>query len=367
MTGPAPPLAFRLEPVPDLDALRDEWPALALASGNPFLTWEWMSTWWGHFGRDRRSLVTACRRSTGELAAVLPVYESATRPLRIVRLMGHGPGDHLGLVCAPGDRRAVAESFKRMLGALSPEWDLFVGEHLPAEEKWSASLGARVIGYEQNPAVTFGPDGWRGYLATRSAHLRKRIRYSEGRLARSARAEYRLTEDPGRLEADLEVLFALHAARWGHRASAALAAPRQAFHREFAALALDRGWLRLWFLDLDERPVAAWYGLRFGGVEWFYQAGRDPAFDQLSVGFVLLLHTMREAAQDGMREYRFLSGDEPYKHRLADDGPGLETVAMARGSAGRAGLLLGPPVLTISRGGHPALARAARRVVRLAG
>lgn len=367
MTGPGPSPVLRLEPVPDLDALRCEWSALALASGNPFLTWEWTSTWWRHFGRDRRSLVTACRRSAGELAAVLAVYESATRPVRIVRLMGHGPGDHLGLVCAPADRTAAADSLTRMLRELAPAWDLFVAEHLPADEGWSASLGARVIGHEENPAVTFGRDGWSGYLATRSPHLRKRIRYSEVRLGRSARPRYRLVTDPGRLNSDLEVLFALHAARWGPRASAAFAASRRSFHREFAALALDQGWLRLWFLDLDERPVAAWYGLRFGGVEWFYQAGRDPTFDRLSVGFVLLLHTMREAAQDGMRGYRFLSGDEPYKHRLADPGPGLEAVALARGAAGRAALLVGPPVLTLSRGAHPAVARAARRVVRLAG
>jgi CelD/BcsL family acetyltransferase involved in cellulose biosynthesis len=361
------PQALRLEPVADLETLAREWPPLARAAGNPFLTWEWTSTWWRHFGHGRCARVTACRSGGGDLAAVLPLYESAGRPLRVLRLMGHGAGDHLGFACAPQDRAAVADALTRRLSQLAPTWDLFVGEHLPVQEGWSAALGADVLGREQSPRVTFGDDGWPGYLASLSAHLRKRIRYSEARLGRAGRARYRLVTDAGSLDAALDVLFALHAARWGERASAALAAPRQGFHREFAALALERGWLRLWFLDLDETPVAAWYGLRFGGVEWFYQAGRDPAFDRLSVGFVLLVHTVREAAQDGMRAYRFLSGGEEYKDRLGGAGPPLESVALARGPAGHAALLAAPHLLTLSRAGRPRVARAARRLVRMAG
>ena len=106
----------------------------------------------------------------------------------------------------------------------------------------------------------------------------------------------------------------------------------EGFHRELAPLAYERGWLRLWFLDLDDRPVAAWYGFRFAGVESYYQAGRDPSLRDASVGLVLLAHSIREAAEDGMTEYRLLRGDEGFKQRLADGDPGVETFALARGS-----------------------------------
>jgi len=35
---------------------------------------------------------------------------------------------------------------------------------------------------------------------------------------------------------------------------------------------------RLWLttLDLDGRPVAAWYGFASGDTVYFYQGGRDP-------------------------------------------------------------------------------------------
>jgi CelD/BcsL family acetyltransferase involved in cellulose biosynthesis len=40
-----------------------------------------------------------------------------------------------------------------------------------------------------------------------------------------------------------------------------------------------------------------------------------------------------------MREYKFLSGGEAYKGRFANEDPGLETIALARGVRGRASLL----------------------------
>jgi CelD/BcsL family acetyltransferase involved in cellulose biosynthesis len=109
----------------------------------------------------------------------------------------------------------------------------------------------------------------------------------------------------------------------------------QAFHEDFAAVAYDRGWLRLWFLELNGTAVAAWYGLRFHGVDCYYQAGRDPAWDQFAVGFVLLAHSVREAIADGMREYRLGRGDEQYKSRFTEDESAVETFVVARGIKGR--------------------------------
>jgi hypothetical protein len=51
------------------------------------------------------------------------------------------------------------------------------------------------------------------------------------------------------------------------------------------------------------------------------------------VGFVLLAHAIRAAADDGMVEYRLLRGDEEYKHRFGTHDPGLETVGVSSGLA----------------------------------
>src|ERR671924_323808 len=274
----------------ELEGLRDEWTRLAEASRNVFSSWEWATTWWRHFGRGRE----LCVLPGPDL--LLPLYAWRTTPLRILRLLGHGPGDELGPVCAP-DRR---------------------------------NLGAAAL------AAALENDGCDLFLAARSSNFRQQIRRRERAVSRDHRVRFRLTERAS-LDRDLTTLFALHRARWG---ASPWFAPLEPFHREFAAVALELGWLRLWILELDDAPAAAWLGYRFAGVESYYQAGRDPAHGRVTAGFVLLAHTIREALLDGMEEYRFLRGDEPYKYRFADSDPGLVTVGWARGLRGRSALAL---------------------------
>jgi CelD/BcsL family acetyltransferase involved in cellulose biosynthesis len=315
-----------LEPIGSLDGTpREEWNSLASSTRNIFATWEWNSVWWKHFGRSKKLLLSACRSEDGRIVALLPLYLWRRYPFRIVRFLGHHGGDQLGPICLPHHRQAVAEALAR---ALSHQADVFVGERLACEEGWSALLPARELGKEASPVLRFSVSSWEGFLQSRSRNFREQARRRERKLAESHEVRYRLADDPEQLQSDLDTLFQLHSARWDGKPTGF--STREAFHRDFATYALERGWLRLWFLDVDGEPRAACYGFRFGDVESFYQSGRDPSWNQYSVGFIILLHSIREALADGMTEYRLLRGDEPYKFRFANEDNDLETIAIAR-------------------------------------
>jgi CelD/BcsL family acetyltransferase involved in cellulose biosynthesis/peptidoglycan/xylan/chitin deacetylase (PgdA/CDA1 family) len=318
---------IRLETVP-LEEVAEDLSRLALQTRNVFATGEWLSIWWRHFGTGHRALVTACRSADGRVIGVLPLYLWSSRPLRILRFIGHGAGDQLGPVYAAEDAAAVAEAMRRTLERL--RWDIFMGDQLPASALWSSFLGAKVLLREGNPVLRARGDGWDGFLARRSSNFRQQLRRRQRRLAQEHRLAFRLVQDADELPDALDTLFRLHALRWPD--GSAFQA-KEAFHREVAAVGLARGWTRLWLLELDGEAVAAWYGLRFAETESYYQAGRDPAWDPRSVGFVLLAHSIRSAFNDGMQEYRFLRGQEAYKYRFAEEDAGLETIALTRGPA----------------------------------
>jgi CelD/BcsL family acetyltransferase involved in cellulose biosynthesis len=163
------------------------------------------------------------------------------------------------------------------------------------------------------------------------------VRKFERRLVRDHGLRFRLADDPERLDRDMTSLFELHDARWGARTTA-FPQSLKPFHRELAALALEQGFLRLVFAELEGRPAAVWYGFRLGGADWFYQQGRHPAWARSSVGFVLTAHTIREAVTAGISRYRFLLGGEDYKARFATSEPEVETLAIPRGSRGQAAI-----------------------------
>ena len=320
----------RNERVDGFGVLDDEWNALAERSGSIFSTALWSRLWWEHFGEDRELLLHAGRSRDGSLSLILPLYAWRRRLPRVVRFLGHGPGDELGPVYVAGNHESAATALRHALAELG--WDMFLGEQLPGEAGWSTLLGGRAWRREAGPTLRL-PGSWEEYLAGRSANFRQQLRRRQEALAHEGDVAPRLAGE-ATLNSDLDALFALHRARWGSQQTDFRDTP---FHREVAREALGRGWLRLWLLELDGRPIAAWHGFQVGPVASYYQAGRDPAYDRLSLGFLLMSHSIRSAIAEGATEYRFGRGDEAFKARFASGDPGLESVALSRGAVGAVG------------------------------
>ena len=317
--------------------LPEETSVLAERAGNPFASREWIQTWWMHFGDGRQPVVGILRDGAGGLQVVVPIYVWRRRPMRMARFIGHGPADFLGAVHAPADREAAADALAETLGAAGCQ--ALLAERLPGGSPLPAGWTGYALLEETSPVLTFDGASWDEFLASRSSNFRQQVRRRERNLARRHELRFRLTEHQDTFDEDFATLGRLHTARWGKDAPNAFAGGDQPFHRDFAALALERGWLRLWTMELDGRPAACWHGLRFGGVEWYYQAGRDPAFDSEAVGFVLLAHTVREAMADGMTAYNFLRGDESYKDRYGPTPERVRTSVAGRGLRGGAAAL----------------------------
>lgn len=311
---------MRIESI-EHEHLVDERRALAEASANVFATPEFHETWWTHFGRGKELRLYGVFDGD-RLAGVVPAYVWLRHPVRLIRFLGHGGGDDLGPVAAPVDRLHVAKAMGRVLR------DATVIDH--AAPEWARLLVGRPVVTEHSPVLLVSKyPGWDAYLATRTSNFRQTIRNRERRLARAHDVVYRLS-DERTIARDLDILFRLHRERWGDAATTF--GQREAFHRDFARLALSRDWARLVVLEVDGSPAAAWYGFRFGGVDSYYQSGRAAGYSRQSVGLVLLSHTIRTSFEAEQQQYRFLRGGEPYKFRFTEDDHIVQTVICGAGA-----------------------------------
>jgi CelD/BcsL family acetyltransferase involved in cellulose biosynthesis len=109
------------------------------------------------------------------------------------------------------------------------------------------------------------------------------------------------------------------------------------FYREVARWAAARGWLRLGFLRVEDRPVAFDYSLEVRGVHYFMKGGYDPLFARHSPGLLMRREMIRRAFQAGLRRYELLGEDEPWKLELTGlVHPRLRIQAFAPSPAGLA-------------------------------
>jgi GT2 family glycosyltransferase/CelD/BcsL family acetyltransferase involved in cellulose biosynthesis len=337
VTGRAPrppsPSGATVEFVTSLEAVpRADWNRLAENAGHVFATPEWLGTWWRWYGGGRPALIGLVRRDS-QLIAILPLTVWWRKGVPVVRFVGHGPSDQLGPICGPLTDPGLASAVADGLASIPLRRYVLLAELVPADQGLRRLVGGRTLYTDESPLLRFEQDSWEDFLRDRGRNFRDQARRFPRKLAGLGPVSYRLASDPEALDRDLDILFDLHRRRWEGAETAFLRAA--AFHREVAACAMERGWLRLWFLEVDGRAVAALYGFRFNGVESLYQGGRDPALAAYSLGFILTAHAVQHALTDGVREYDLLRGGEQYKARFANRNHSLETIGAARGAEAR--------------------------------
>jgi hypothetical protein len=127
--------------------------------------------------------------------------------------------------------------------------------------------------------------------------------------------EYKvLSPSPYELPALLDETLKVEAASWkGRRGSALLSDPeRRGFYQQYAAIASEKGILRLCFMRIGGHPAATQLAVESGGGFWLLKVGYDETFARCSPGNLLMLESLRYAAGRGLQTYEFLGSPEPW-------------------------------------------------------
>jgi len=312
----------------DFAALREEWTELLESSSSDciFLTWEWLHTWWIHFGGNRGLFIITVRLGS-QLVAILPLTSSRTwvGPISIPLLEFAGIGtigsDYLDVIVRRNCESQAMEALVPFLSEKATSMRLprvcqssalaMILAGALAEQRWTCAQVATEI----CPFIDLSAGSFDAYLGS----LGPSHRYNFKRRLRNLTRDYEVgiryaRSDEERREALAHVVN-LHLERWTPRggSDAFDGSDLLAFHDDFSDLAQKRGWLRLMVITLDGHPAAAFYGFRYGHRFCFYQSGFDPAFARSSVGLVMIGLTIRDAFAEGATEYDLLHGDESYK------------------------------------------------------
>jgi CelD/BcsL family acetyltransferase involved in cellulose biosynthesis len=316
-----------LRRIAELEAIRAEWLDLwRRAPGTPFQSPDWLIPWWRRFGRgDLR--VTVWRRQ-GRLVALAPLFIEH----RIIRPIGVGITDHLGMLCEPAvadaiAARLIAELDRRDLGWTACEWpDLPAGSLLLAAalpEGWR-ELGwqDRLTADESGPVLRL-PGTAEDLPRVLPALRRRKLALARRRAARRGAVTMEAA-GPENFDRLFAALLDLHGARWASRGGPGVLAEAavQSFHREAASGFMAEGVLRLYALRIGDCIAGVYYGFVQGNRAYAYLGGFDPRFAPESPGALTIFHAMEQAVSEGVGEFDFLRGREPYKYAWgAEDRP----------------------------------------------
>jgi CelD/BcsL family acetyltransferase involved in cellulose biosynthesis len=306
-------------------ALRDEWNTLAHDAGaSVFQTWQWSWHWWRVYGRGKKLLIIVAR-DNAKLVALAPLYAVASYlglPLKVVSFLGTEHADYLDMLVEPGRDDALTRIVEHLFTL--PKWDAVDLHQLPAQSRLiepakvladGADLPCDVLEHDTAYACAL-PVTWEEFIAGLSKKFRWNVQYYRRRLERDH--DFLIREGGcNSVKADMALFFKLHQKRFleKKKPGAYLNPKFRRFHTELAADLCEAGWLRLYVLELDGKDIAVLYAFSFGGSLYYYLGGFEPQWGGLSVSTVLIAQSIQEAIAQGLTNYDFLRGDEPYKQK----------------------------------------------------
>src|SRR5687768_8587819 len=211
-------------------AMREEWTELLRSSSSDciFLTWEWLHTWWKHFGRHRRLFLVAVR-SGSQLVAIAPLTSRRTwvGPLTVPVLEFAGTGtigsDYLDVIVRRNYERESLNALTKFLAGLSMSFRL---PRISRDSGLATYMGKALThrGYEcvqvpteVCPYITLSGLSFDDFLATIGASHRYNFKRRLRNLGRDyeVRIDYPST-DVERRQA-LRDVVSLHLQRWTPR------------------------------------------------------------------------------------------------------------------------------------------------------
>ena len=291
--------------------------AAGLAWNCPFVLPLWLKAWWDNFDQDEDLYLISVRQENHAIG-IAPLLRNS----QSARLMGdQNVCDNLDFIVAPGRANEFYSTLFRQLrqdgitrldlGLIRPDSSAYT-QLLPEAEK----LGCRV---HCEPAETSYelvlPETWHAYLERLSGKERHEIRRKLRRLEKAGRVNYRLVDDQTLAAREMDVFLKLFKLNRPDKATF-MSDKMSAFFRNLAMHLAAHGLLKLYFLELDEKPIAAVMCFDHLSTRYLYNNGYDSRYSTLSAGLLSKILSIKECFQTGIKTYDFLKGSEAYKRRL---------------------------------------------------
>lgn len=306
--------------------LEAEWERLLQRTdvASPFLTPGWQLAWLDTYGVRHQPYVLVARHR-GELLGLWPLARRRRGPFTVLEPIGAGRSDWLDVPTVREQRQAVLSAFVEYLEEHKREWDLLELRDVLSESPsipllaGCTGLGRVRLERRQRTVAPFLPIAgtWEQFLASKRSKFKSNIKYYRRLPEREGKRLdiYRVQDWDA--EAAVEVLAVIERRSWKAKTgNLKVSTPvGKEFYRRFCDYFAARDALDLWRADLDGVPAAFVLNIVYGGKCYHYNTCYDEASGYISPGLLLHSEAISLAFERGLREYDFLSGDEPYKER----------------------------------------------------
>ena len=255
-------------------------------------------------------------RERNHVAAILPLCRERGRFARWTMVGAHQ-------VCEPDDALCRTPQAARLLAeAIVRDGRALDFDRVPVDSGLIPALRDALRGKgwmsvrPATPTPTIALDErWKDPASRFNSGRRSDFRRAARRAGEFGEVSFEiLSPGPDAFDALFDEAIAVEMRSWKREAGTAIAADRakEDCFRHYFRTACEQGSFRIAFMRIDGRAVAMQMALETLGNYWLFKIGFDEEYERCSPGTLLMLHTIRWAAERELRAYELLGNVEPW-------------------------------------------------------
>ena len=333
------PSKLNIEKIQSIDvfsALGREWGALLSLSNEStfFLKWDWMFTWWEHFGSKEGLFILLIKKPSGELLGIAPFYINTKwqgLPIKALSYIGSDPisSEYLDIICTYENQKKISTIIaNEIIQSYQGKIEITFNHYLP-NSTVQLLIEQLKTAYWQKTSLSgirhFAklPPQKSDFEQQCDKSLLKRLLRHKRKLMNTLQGDFIHFNQAKNVDEGLHILTELHIKRWTEQGKpgAFVSDKFKRFHQQFCHRAAEKNWLQLWVLKSGDIAVAAIYAIEFNNSCYFYQSGINTQFKpNLSPCFLSHFLLMEKCIDKNIAVYDFMKSKSKtsYKTNLSN-------------------------------------------------
>lgn len=310
-------------------SLRNEWNALLdrTAIDNPYLTHEWLGSWWKAY-RQGKQLTVISFKNRGGLIGFIPLVKSRVRLARLPVTCLTFMADHWGrmdFILTEHKNRCI-NSFLDWYYSSKPA-PLMILSRIPKSGETAIllqnSLKERKAKFEivaiKNAIINLHTD-WETFLKCRSKKFRQELKQKQKKISSLGKVSFERTSDLKNIDEVIAILNQVNKKSWKSDEKFAVSITKEGngFYQDILKQWGTKGHLSLSQLKLNNTPIAFAMRIKYKNTYFAFEASFDKDYHDYSPGLVLQGYLLQELLRQNTLTHYELGEADTHKERWTD-------------------------------------------------
>jgi len=310
--------------------LETEWNSLLsmTTEDTVFLRHEWFRCWWNAYGKEKEMLILLAREGE-KLIGIAPLMKVSAKirnfSVSQIQFIENKDSPICDFII-PDRKEEVLEEILKNISKLN-SWDTISFGKIPRTSKNYLALN-QVLRQKHKrfkldilskiPFLSIHST-WSEFYSKKPRHFKKEINYHANKIKELGKIS--VVENTSFSEKLFSDLLGVTEKSWKFEKGVAIDSDEETknFFYNLTRVAAEKGWLSLWMLNSENKPVAMEYNLRYTGKVFALRGDYDERYQRFSPGNFLSFNMLKSYFSDNISIYELGPGFSSYKTQWAND------------------------------------------------